>query len=391
MFSGIVASSIADAESRAAVRQLVDEQAALRRVATLVANAAPPNELFAAVTEEVGQLLQVDAAALTRYVSDDAMTIVALWGQRTDEYELGVTLPLGGKNLNTVIAETRRPTRIDTYVDASGGVGDYFRASGLRSAVGAPIIVDGRLWGVIVAALYDQQLLPPDSEARLTEFTELIATAIANAESRRELAASRTRIVNAADRTRRGIERDLHDGAQQRLVSLTLELRTAQATVPPGLRELDDALSRVAEGLADVQSELLEIARGIYPAILARGGLGPALRELARRSPIAVELEVRGDRSLPEPVVVASYYVLSEALTNAAKHAKASSVHVMVDVTEAALCARIVDDGVGGADPTRGSGLVGLQDRVEALGGAMTVESAVGAGTTLRVELPFGV
>jgi signal transduction histidine kinase len=234
-----------------------------------------------------------------------------------------------------------------------------------------------------------EEPLPPDTEARLTSFTDLLATAIANAESRGELAASRARIVTAADETRRGIERDLHDGAQQRLVSLGLELRSVQAEVPPELGALGRALSRVADGLADVQDELLEIARGIHPAILARGGLGPALKTLARRSTIPVELDLRVDERLPERVEVPAYYVVSEALTNAAKHAGASVVHVGVEALERALHVSIDDDGVGGADPTRGSGLVGLKDRVEAFGGTITIQSPLGAGTSLEVELPL--
>jgi signal transduction histidine kinase len=220
-------------------------------------------------------------------------------------------------------------------------------------------------------------------------FTDLVATAIANAESRGELAASRARIVNAADEVRRGIERDLHDGTQQRLVSLGLELRSVLVAVPPDLDELRGALSRIAESLADVQQELIEMARGIHPAILARGGLGPALKTLAHRSPVPVELDVRVDGRLPERVEVPAYYVVSEALTNAAKHAHASVVRVEVAVIERGLCVVVRDDGVGGADPARGSGLVGLRDRVEAFGGTMTVQSPRGAGTSLDVELPL--
>jgi signal transduction histidine kinase len=241
----------------------------------------------------------------------------------------------------------------------------------------------------MVASSTLEQRLPADTEARLTSFTDLLATAIANAESRGELAASRLRIVTAADETRRGIERDLHDGAQQRLLSLGLELRSAQADVPPELGAVVRALSRVSDGLADVQDELMEIARGLHPAILARGGLGPALKTLARRSPIPVELAVRIDRRLAARVEVPAYYVVSEALTNAAKHARASVVHVDVEAHERALRVLVNDDGVGGADPTRGSGLVGLKDRVEAFGGTMIVESPIGAGTTLQVELPL--
>jgi signal transduction histidine kinase len=388
-FTDLVATAIANAESRAALARLAEQQAALRRVATLVARAAPPDELFAAVTEEVAQLLPAEVASMVRYEPDGAVTIVAIWTRAGDVGIVGTRLALGGRNLSTVVAQTRRPARIDGYTEASGGVGAYFREVGIRSAVGTPIIVEGRLWGLMTAGSVLEQPLAPDTEARLTEFTDLLATAIANAESRGALAASRARIVAAADETRRGIERDLHDGVQQRLVSLGLQLRSAQAAVPPELEQVEGALSRLAEGLADVQDELLEMARGIHPAILARGGLGPAVKTLARRSPVPVELDVHVDGRLPERVEVPAYYVVSEALTNAAKHARASVVQVEVRGTERAVRVRIHDDGVGGADPTRGSGLVGLRDRVEAFGGTMTVESRPGAGTTLQVELPL--
>jgi signal transduction histidine kinase len=195
--------------------------------------------------------------------------------------------------------------------------------------------------------------------------------------------------VATADETRRRIERDLHDGAQQRLVSLRLALRAAQTTVPPQLGDLDDELTQVADGLEGVLDELREMARGIHPAILAKGGLAPALKTLARRWTVPVKLDLRAMARLPERVEVATYYVVSEALTNAAKHAQASLVNVELETVEGALCLCVRDDGVGGADPVRGSGLVGLKDRVEALGGALTIQSPAGAGTTLRVELPL--
>jgi signal transduction histidine kinase len=216
-----------------------------------------------------------------------------------------------------------------------------------------------------------------------------LATAIANAESRAEIAASRARIVAAADDTRRRIERDLHDGAQQRLVSLGLELRAVQAEVPPALGELEGELSRLADGLATVQDELREFARGIHPAILAEGGIGPALKTLARRCTVPVKLDVQAHTRLAEQVEVATYYVVSEALTNAAKHAHASVVHVEVQSVHGVLRLRVRDDGAGGADPIRGSGLVGLKDRIEAVGGAITVHSPVGGGTSLDVQLPL--
>jgi signal transduction histidine kinase len=255
--------------------------------------------------------------------------------------------------------------------------------------VGTPILVEGRLWGVVIAGSSRVQPLPPDTEARLADFTKLLATAIANAESRAALAASRARVVAAADEARRRIERDLHDGAQQRLVSLGLQLREARAAVPKQLGELDRNLAYVADGLASVGEELREISRGIHPAILSDGGLGPALRALARRSTVAVELDVRPDRRLPERVEVAAYYVVSEALTNAAKHAHASAVHVDVDAGDSIVKLAIRDDGVGGADPRRGSGLIGLTDRVEALGGRIEMASPVGSGTSLMVRIPI--
>jgi signal transduction histidine kinase len=207
--------------------------------------------------------------------------------------------------------------------------------------------------------------------------------------SRAELAASRARIVTAADETRRRIERDLHDGVQQRLVSLLLAERTAQAMAPPELRELRAQLSRVAEGLAGALEELQEISRGIHPAILTDGGLTSALKTLARRSAVPVDLDVRTETRLPEPVEVAAYYIVSEALTNTAKHARASVVHVAVGVRDGVVELSVRDDGAGGADPARGSGLIGLTDRVDALGGTIDVASPIGRGTTLRVTLPL--
>ena len=368
--------------------RLVGAQTALRRVATLVARGALPDDVFAAVTQEVGQLLPVDVTNMNRYESDGTVTLVAGWHATGEPLEVGARYRLEGENLSTSVAQTRRPARID-YVEASGPIAAAAREAGYRSGVGTPIVVGGRLWGVMIAASRTEQPLPGGTEERFADFTDLLATAISNAESRADLAASRARLVAAGDETRRWIERDLHDGAQQRLVSLALELRAAQAAVPPELGELEAELSHVAEGLAGVQNELREIARGIHPAILAEGGLGPALKTLARRSPIPVELRVPADARLPERVEVAAYYVVSEALTNAAKHAQASTVRVDVETLDGVIRVSVEDDGAGGADPARGSGLVGLKDRVEALGGTIIVESPPRAGTSVRVELPL--
>jgi signal transduction histidine kinase len=386
----LVATAIANAESRTGVARLAEEQAALRRVATLVARGAPADEVFAAVPEEAGQLLHAGQVMMIRYGSDGTSTVVANW-RRTGEAvpPAGARERLGGKNLTTIISQTRRPARIDSYADACGAIAVSAREAGFRSAAGAPIMVQSRLWGALIAGAVDEHLLPVDTEARLASFTELVATAISNAENLGELTASRARVVAAADETRRRIERDLHDGAQQQLVWLSLTLQAAQTAVPPQLAQLRDELAHVAEGLAGVLEDLQEMARGIHPAILAQGGLGPALKTLARRSSVPVELDVRAATRLPERVEVAAYYVVAEALSNAAKHAHASVVHVDADAAGRALRLRVRDDGAGGADPARGTGLVGLKDRVEALGGTIIVQSPAGAGTCLDVELPL--
>jgi signal transduction histidine kinase len=258
---------------------------------------------------------------------------------------------------------------------------------GLASTVASPIVVEGRLWGT--ATVSSKQPLPPDAEGRLEKFAELAATAISNAESKAELAASRRRIVAASDEARRQIERDLHDGTQQRLVWLGLAVRSAEASVPPERDDLRAELSGIATGLATAVAELQEVSRGIHPAILSQGGLGPALRTLARRSTVPVELFGITDTRLPEPIEVAAYYVASEALANAAKHAQASRIEVSLEPRDGALLLSIRDDGIGGADAIRGSGLVGLTDRVEALGGSIRVESRPGEGTHIVVELPL--
>jgi signal transduction histidine kinase len=375
--------------SRDELGVLASEQAALRRVATLVAQGVPPEELFAAVVEEMGRLIAVDLVNMWRHESDGTVTLVAAWSRTgTPVPPVGSRWTLEGKNLSTLVCETGRPVRIDDYADASGLLAAAIRGQRVRSAVAAPIIVEGRLWGVIATGSTEEQPQPPHTEVRLDSFTALVATAIANAESRAAVAASRARVVATADETRRRIERDLHDGIQQQLVSLMLELRAAHAAGPSELGELRTQLAQTERGLARALEELREISRGIHPAILSKGGLEPALRALARRSALSVELDLRAERRPPQQVEVAVYYVVSEALTNAAKHARASVVHVDLEIHHAILRLAIRDDGIGGADPGRGSGLVGLSDRIEALGGTLEVISPTGSGTTLLVQIP---
>jgi signal transduction histidine kinase len=289
-----------------------------------------------------------------------------------------------------VVWRTGRAARVDE--DVWSGVShphaDDLRELGIRSMVASPINVEGRLWGVVNAATR-QGPFPPGTADRLADFTELIATAVGNAESRAQLAASRARIVAAADETRRRIERDLHDGTQQRLVSLGLELRLAQSLVPAGVAELETEIGRIADELGGVVEDLREIARGIHPVILSEGGLVPALRTLARRAAIKVELEAAAITRLPEPVEVVAYYTVSEALTNATKHAHASVVSVVAGEQDDRLYLSVRDDGVGGADPARGSGLIGLRDRVEALGGSFELSSPPGRGTLILLRVPL--
>jgi signal transduction histidine kinase len=369
--AGVVpVASLLRAEARA--RELIAEQAGLRRVATVAARESSPQRVFAAVAEEVARILKVPLVSLVRYEYDGSATQLGGWRGSSDPLPLRTRWLLDDPGVVASVRQTGRPARIDDH----------------RSAVAGPIVVEGRVWGAIVVLSAELEPLPEGTEPRLADFTELLAATIANAESRAELTTSRARVVATADETRRRIERDLHDGAQQRLVSLALVLRAAEAMVPKELQELRAHVAEVAEGLTSVLEELQEMSRGIHPPILSEDGLGPALQTLRRRSAVPVELEIRADRRLPESVEVAAYYVASEALANAAKHAHASVVHVDLEAQDGVVYLSIRDDGVGGAVPGLGSGLVGLRDRVEALGGAMEIESPAGGGTSLLVRMP---
>jgi len=326
-FAELAATAIANAESRTALTRLAEEQAALRRVATLVARGAAADELFAAVTGEVGRLLGAHLAGMGRYGSDDTVRVVAAWGAEGVEHPMDPgPWPLDGGDLASIVFRTGQSVRTDDYDGVPGPIGKFVREElGVDASVASPIVVEGRLWGVLfLHAKQGRRPFPRDAESRLTGFTELVATAIANAESRAALAASRARIVTAADEARRRIERDLHDGTQQQLVSLMLDLRAVQAAVPPQLAQLEGGLSGIAERIEGVFDQVREISHGIHPAILSERGLQAALRALARRSAVPVELDLRVGRRLPDQVEVAAYYAVSEALANAAKHAQAS-------------------------------------------------------------------
>ena len=387
-FTELVATAIANTESRASLARLAEEQAALRRVATLVAQGVPPVEVFSAVSDEVGGLFGAQAGVLR--FGHDGPAIVFVGVSKTLELPVGTRWEFRPGMVSAEVYRTKCSARVDAmdWSSASEPVAVAARRLGIVSTVASPIVVEGRLWGAMTVASTDD-ILPVDTEGRLEKFTELLATAIANAESRSELAASRRRIVSASDQARRRIERDLHDGTQQRLVSLGLAARTAEADTAAGRGDPGVYLPRIAAGLADAVAELQDFSRGIHPAILSERGLGPALRTLARRSAVPVDLDVTMNTRCPEPVEIAAYYVVSEALANAMKHARASGVEVSVATVDSSLVLSVRDDGVGGADPARGSGLAGLTDRVEALGGSFRVHSAAGAGTHITVDLPL--
>jgi signal transduction histidine kinase len=390
-FTELLGMAIANAQARVELRGYAEEQAALRRVATLVARAAPPEETFAAVTEEIGRMLGVDFTVMSRYDADDTATVVGLW-TGTDlrrPIAVGDRQRLDGWNATTLVGQTGEPVRIDDYGEASGTIAAAGRAWGFRSAAGVPINVGGRLWGVVIVGSAHKEPLPADTEARLAGFTELVGTAIVNAEVQAALAASRARIVAAGDEARRRIERNLHDGAQQRLVTLALQLREAQAATHPRSGDLARSLDDLAAGLQAALEELREVARGIHPVLLVEGGLGPALKALARRCLVQVDLRVQVPGRPPAAVEIAAYYVVSEALTNITKHAAASAARVEVTTTEGVLRVGVYDNGCGGAAFGSGTGLIGLRDRVEALGGRIAVHNLPDAGTALEVDLPL--
>jgi signal transduction histidine kinase/putative methionine-R-sulfoxide reductase with GAF domain len=387
-FTDLFATAVANAQARRELRAFAEEQAALRRIATLVAEGLQPEEIFAVVIEEVGRMFGTDLTAVGRFDDDPPAFVAVALGNGMQGVDVGTRWALVDPLTAARVFQSGRSVRANASLrERSAALADMLARLGVASTVSGPIMVEGRLWGAVMVSSKDE--LPVDAEERLNKFTELVATAVANAESRSELAASRRRIVAASDETRRQIERDLHDGTQQRLVSLGLAVRAAEANVPPERDDLRAQLSGVATGLVAAVEDLQEISRGIHPAILSKGGLGPALQALAHRSAIPVDLDITTDVRLEEPTEVAAYFVASEALANAAKHSQASRIDVSLEQRERSLLLSVRDDGVGGADAARGSGLVGLMDRVEALGGSIRVSSRPGEGTQITAELPL--
>jgi signal transduction histidine kinase len=371
--------------SETALGRLDEEQAALRRVATLVARGSPPDAVFTAVAMEMQSLVGADVARIMRFEPDGTGTLLA--GSDAG-FEPG---PFGALEPPLAAAEvvrTGRTARVDDYGDVAEAIRRRLGVAGVRpSVVASPVVVAGGLWGAIVVGTGNGPL-PAETERRAGEFTELLAIAIGSASSRAELAASRARVVVAGDEVRRRLERNLHDGVQQRLVSLALRLRRIERRVADDDQEVKIGLSDAVEELNAATEEVREIAQGIHPAILTHGGLGPALRNLARASPIPVEVAVEREERMPEPIEVAAYFVAAEALANVVKHAEAAHAWVTVERQDGVVWMQVRDDGVGGADPSGGSGLIGLRDRVEAIGGSLVVHSPRGRGTALDATLP---
>lgn len=369
---------------------LAGQQAALRHVATLVARGSHPDEVYPVAVAELAGGLGMDHVGLLLYQDDGTAAVLASRDPHgATKLRIGERFPLESGSLLTAIAETAEPARIEDYARETGVTASRIRGIGIRSAAGAPITVDGRVRGLLVVGSARPGAFDTGTEARVGDFADLVATAIANSETRAALTASRARIVTAADQARRQFERDLHDGAQQRVVSLSLALRATQASLPAGQTDLNDQLDNLVAGLTALSTELQELSRGMHPAVLSRSGLGAAIRSLARRSPIPVDVEVDLNDPIPESVGVAAYYVLAEALTNAAKHSGATAVEVTASVIDHTLHLSVRDDGVGGAVTGAGSGLIGLADRAEALSGRLSVTSPPGAGTTIRASIPL--
>jgi signal transduction histidine kinase len=373
-----------------ALLAVAEEQAALRRLAMAVASEEDLRRVACVVTEEVGRLLGAHTANMIRYDAGPSATVVGGWSaEGVPNVEVGSTITLDGHTAAAQVWRTGGPARVDSYENLDGELAQQLRELGFRCAVGAPVMLSGRLWGAVMVSSVEPEPFPPGSEQRIAAFCELVAQALANADAREQLAASRARIVQAGDIERRRLERNLHDGAQQRLVAISLMLKFAERRLPPDAEDARAQLDQVAEQLDQALAELRELARGIHPAVLTERGLAPALAALAARAPVPVKVDAVLDGRLPEPVEAAAYYLVAEALTNVAKYARASEVHVRVTENDGVVEVVVADDGVGGADGADGSGLRGLADRIEALRGRLDVRSPGGGGTTVRARIPL--
>jgi signal transduction histidine kinase len=367
---------------------LAEEQAALRRVATLVAQAVPTSEVFEAVTREVGLRSDADLARMERFEADRTVTALAAWSRSGDAgLAVGKRIALAGISIAAQVLETGRPARVDSFAGASGPIADEAAALGIRSSVGCPIVVGGRTWGVIAASSRQEAPFPPDTESRIADFTELVATAVGNAAARAEVVASRARVVTAGDEARRRLERDLHDGAQQRLVHTIVMLKLARRAQDHDAEAARKLVGDALEAAEEANEELRELAHGLLPPILSRGGVSAGVEALVSRVRVPVSVDVTEER-FPAEIEASAYFLVAEALTNMAKHSEADRAVVKVWVADGELLVDVRDDGVGGARP-EGSGLVGLSDRVTAFGGRLRVDSPPGGGTRITAALPL--
>jgi signal transduction histidine kinase len=386
-FTELMATAIANTEARTEVQRLAEEQAALRRVATLVAEGAAPTEVFDAVVVEVAQLLGAAQVGLMRFEGSDEITILAHRGQDPAFVQAGMRLPLDGDSVTARVRRSGRSARVNLYEERSGTIAAIAQGSQVNMTVGAPIVVEGALWGVMTASWTGEDLPPSDAEERLAEFAELVDTAIANADSRDQLMASRARVLTAGDEARRRVVRDLHDGAQQRLVHTIVTLKLARRALSDDGQQAEALLSEALAQAEQGNAELRELVQGILPSVLTRGGLRAAVESLVARLHLLVEVDVTS-RRLASEVEASAYFIVAEALTNVVKHAQATCAEVTAAVDNGTLRVAVRDDGTGGADP-EGHGLQGIGDRVAALGGRLRIDSSRGAGTRLTAELPL--
>jgi GAF domain-containing protein len=386
-FAELVATAVGNADARAEAERLAAEQAALRRVAMLVADESPQGEVFAAVAEEVARLLDVEDTTIFRYEDDSTATVVADRGERDVPMPIGTRMSLKGESATALVRRTGRSARVDDFSGASGPLADYTREAGIGSTVGSPIVVDGRLWGAMIAATRTGEPMPVDTESRMDKFTQLVATAISNMQARSDLAASRARLVTAGDEARRRVVRDLHDGAQQQLVHTIVTLKLARESLRDGDGNAESLLTEALEEAELGNTALRELARGLLPPALTRGGLRAGIDAVVTRVDLPVRVDVPAGRFNPE-TEASAYFIVAEALTNVMKHSKAGSAEVRAAVEDGTLQVEVRDDGIGGADPD-GHGLLGMADRVTAIGGRLRVESPAGGGTLVAATLPL--
>jgi GAF domain-containing protein len=386
-FTELLATAIANADARAEVQRLAEEQAALRRVATLVAQGASPAAIFEAVAAEMDRVLDADGVSLSRYEPGTDVTVVAHRGPATERLPSGSRVSHEGRNLISMVRRTERPARMENYAGTHGDITQLVESLGVRAGVAAPIVVDGRLWGVIVAEWRGKESPPADTEERMAKFAQLLDTAIANADSRDQLRASRVRLLTAADEARRRVVRDLHDGAQQRLVHTIVTLKLARRALHQHDAEAEALVREALEQAEEGNAELRELAHGILPAVLTRGGLRDGVSTVVSRLDLPVHVDLPAER-FPAEVEASAYFIIAESLTNVVKHSGARRAEVSAHVQERVLHVEVRDDGLGGADPN-GHGLVGIRDRVTALGGRLQVDSPPGAGTVVAASLPL--